>query len=68
MEAFLKIKIDIDDNISKNCSSDCTFLDTFYDECKLFDKPLCGKVDEIWFRCEECLNQEIRDEIKIKSS
>jgi len=63
MQKLLKVKINIEDSNPKNCKIDCHYLDTFYDECKLFNKKLCGKSNpEIWFRCVECLNQEIKDE------
>ena len=63
MQKLLKVKINIDESNSKICNVNCHYLDTICDECKLFNKRLCGKINpEIWFRCVECLNQEIKDE------
>lgn len=59
----LKIEIKIDDSNPENCDVDCCFLDDLYDECKLFEEKLCGKINpEIWFRCKQCIDQEIKDE------
>lgn len=69
MQTFLKIAITVEDKDSTKCDANCQYLDSFCDECKLFEKRLiCEYDNNIWFRCHNCLNQEIKSEDKIKSS
>ncbi len=62
MKTFLKIEIEVTDNNPKHCHVNCTFLDKFFDECRLFQKELCGGEDS-WIRCKECLEKEDKNEI-----
>ena len=60
MKISLTIQIEIHDNDSNSCHPNCSFLEKFYDECKLFHKRLCGDNQDNWKRCLECLRSEIK--------
>jgi len=69
MEKFVKIKICIQDSDHELCSKECEFLDDYFEQCRLFNSELnsefslCAGIDiDIYFRCKNCLEQEINNE------
>jgi hypothetical protein len=55
MKRAVMIMVEVDDIDHKRCSLECTYLDKFFEYCKLFNTDLNERDEDTYFRCEQCL-------------